>query len=128
MANLLCPCGAILSNGTIPNPIEHWLLSSDMDPADGEDADGFRERICEVSPNVWRCPTCKRVAVFEPGENDATWYEVRTAERATPACIHSVNQLGHCTRCGERPNDRATPTCDNPECGRVDVARGTPNH
>lgn len=26
-------------------------------------------------------------------------------EQSTP-CMHTINELGHCTRCGARPNDK----------------------
>jgi len=71
MARMNCKCGEILSNSMAPNDIELRVYT-----------DRELEKILEVDTieawkfplpnrNVWRCPKCERVYVFEEGNDTA---------------------------------------------------------
>ncbi|MFC5702320.1 hypothetical protein ACFPVX_13540 [Cohnella faecalis] len=71
MARFLCRCGEILSNSEVPSGIElrvytdrEWeqIASSDsVDPL----------LIPFPKYEVWRCPKCERIYVFEEGNQSA---------------------------------------------------------
>jgi hypothetical protein len=75
MAKLRCLCDRVLSSIMGPNGIEHTLISDELEPNQGESGWDYYMRACDVSRSVWCCPDCKRMAVFEPGANEARWYE-----------------------------------------------------
>ena len=65
MAKMICTCGEVLSNSEAPNDIELVVYT-----------DREWNKICEcdnIQPwmiplpkyNVWRCPMCKSIYVFE---------------------------------------------------------------
>ena len=71
MARLLCKCGETLSNGLAPNDIQYWVYSDIT-------MDKIAEKNCidvvelwgnRFDYDVWRCPKCKRLYVFELQKN-----------------------------------------------------------
>lgn len=79
MARMTCKCGVELSNHASPNDIELVVYT-----------DQEWEKICDCesiqpwmipSPRyeVWRCPKCKRVYVYEDGnESPVMIYQLET--------------------------------------------------
>lgn len=71
MARMTCKCGEVLSNGAAPNKVELRVYT-----------DFEWDRILEVDTietwkfplptcDVWRCPKCERIYVFEEGNDTA---------------------------------------------------------
>lgn len=77
MARLLCKCGETLSNSLAPNDIQlrvytdkEWdrIINQDMiDPL----------TIPRPKHDVWRCPKCERIYVFQ-GDNVLKTYTLET--------------------------------------------------
>ncbi len=65
MARMTCTCGTELSNHEAPNDIE-LVVYTDMEWDKICDHDNIR--TCEIPApkyEVWRCPVCKRIYVYE---------------------------------------------------------------
>ena len=69
MARMNCKCGEVLSNSAAPNDIQLRVYT---------DKEWDRITDCEIiqpwmiplpEHDVWRCPVCKRVYVFESGND-----------------------------------------------------------
>lgn len=75
MAKLKCKCGAQLSNVSVPNNVEGYLLSEfDMDRMSG----GTNEvtEIMDHSRGLWECWQCGRLGFHFPDKNSSAvkWY------------------------------------------------------
>ncbi|MCI8690081.1 MAG: hypothetical protein HFF87_07185 [Oscillibacter sp.] len=74
---LTCKCGCILWNGQIPNNIEFTVFSSpriceveDCPPPFQNDLLYFTcDLMGRADYEVWRCPACKRLHIFENGRD-----------------------------------------------------------
>lgn len=69
MARLLCVCGELLSNSTLPNDVTLRVYTE----KEWEDKILIHDNIeTTMIPfpryDVWRCPNCERIHVFD-GEN-----------------------------------------------------------
>ncbi len=71
MASMKCKCGEILSNSEVPNKIQ-LIVYTDIE-WDKILSEECIETISIPRPqyDVWRCPVCQRVYVFEPGKLEA---------------------------------------------------------
>jgi len=70
LAHFFCKCDERMWNGLTPNDIQYWVYS-----------DRKMDKICENDTidvialwdiydyDVWRCPKCKRLYVFQDGSN-----------------------------------------------------------
>ncbi len=75
MARVTCRCGRVLWNGRIPNDIEFTVFSDariceieDHPPDFCSDPLYFLSDLLERADyEVWRCPACKRLYMFENG-------------------------------------------------------------
>ena len=86
MASMLCKCGERLSNTLCPNDIVYWVYS-----------DITMDKICQNATiptvsftpetdglldkndyEVWRCPKCKRLYIFEDGEKAKYVYQLES--------------------------------------------------
>lgn len=66
MARLQCKCGNVMWNGNTPNDIEYWVYSDkQIDKILEKDniSTLFFNDLCTY--NVWACPECKRLYVFD---------------------------------------------------------------
>ena len=54
MARTTCKCGEVLSNHSIPNDIQLIVYT-----------DKEWDKIPDPQYDVWRCPNCKRIAVYD---------------------------------------------------------------
>ncbi|OYD06992.1 hypothetical protein [Paludifilum halophilum] len=65
MARMTCKCGETLSTVSVPNEIELYVYTDfEMDKINEMDIqDPFD--IPDPKREVWRCPTCERIHVFE---------------------------------------------------------------
>lgn len=69
--HLLCKCGENMWNGNIPNDIEYWVYSDKQsDKILENDIISTLELGMSYDYNVWRCPKCNRLYVFENGRNE----------------------------------------------------------
>lgn len=58
-------------NGNIPNDIEYWVYSDKQsDKILENDIISTLELGMSYDYNVWRCPKCNRLYVFENGRNE----------------------------------------------------------
>lgn len=64
-----CKCGEVLTNSSVPNDIELIVyISSEWDTI--LEADTIETwKIPLPKHDVWRCPKCERIYVFEDGSN-----------------------------------------------------------
>ena len=66
MAHFVCRCGYDMWNGETPNDIEFWVYSDKtMDKLSFEDNIPFLSLCNKDDYNVWRCPKCRRLYVFD---------------------------------------------------------------
>ena len=73
MARMVCSCGKLLSNGQSPNDIELWVYTD-------REWDEMFSGIDNIEPyriplprrEVWRCPKCESIYVFEHGKDKAS--------------------------------------------------------
>ena len=66
MAHLVCKCGHDMWNGESPNDIEFWVFSDKtMDEMSYEDNIPFLSLFNKEDYNVWLCPKCRRLYVFD---------------------------------------------------------------
>jgi len=71
MARMTCKCGEELSNSSVPNDIQLWVYTDkEMDVILTND---IIEAWKFPSPtyDVWQCPKCRRIYVFEEGVDTA---------------------------------------------------------
>ena len=74
MARLWCKCGETMWNGLTPNDIQFWVYSDrKMDKIRENDTVDVIELSNMEDFEVWLCPKCKRLYVFEEG-NTTTKY------------------------------------------------------
>ncbi|MCH5267597.1 MAG: hypothetical protein J1E62_04550 [Lachnospiraceae bacterium] len=67
MARMTCSCGKQLSNHEAPNDIELWVYT-DKEWDEMFDCESIEPwKIPMPKYEVWRCPDCKRIYVFEDG-------------------------------------------------------------
>lgn len=67
MARMACRCGAALSNQEAPNDIE-LVVYTDKEWTEICDCDSIQPwMIPSPQYEVWRCPVCKRIYVYEDG-------------------------------------------------------------
>ena len=65
MAKMVCTCGTLLSNHEAPNDIELWVYT-DKEWDKIFDCDSIHPwMIPPPKYNVWRCPVCKSIYVYE---------------------------------------------------------------
>lgn len=70
MARLKCKCGESLWNGKTPNDIELWVFSDKkLDSILENDNISTLELTDLFDYNVWCCPNCKRLYVFNEKED-----------------------------------------------------------
>lgn len=66
MARLQCKCGETMWNGQAPNDIEVWCYTDRrLDEILANDSISSLELWHSYSYNVWVCPRCKRLYVFD---------------------------------------------------------------
>lgn len=69
MARIKCSCGAELSNHEAPNDVE-LIVYTDKEWEEIFNCDNLQPwKIPRPKYNVWRCPSCKTIYVFE-GDKD----------------------------------------------------------
>ena len=69
MARMNCSCGIVLSNGAAPNDIE-LRVYTDEEWEKIFDCESIETwKIPLPKREVWRCPKCKSIYVFEEGDN-----------------------------------------------------------
>lgn len=69
MAKMLCSCGNLLSTTAAPNDIE-LRVYTDEEWENILDCDSIEPWLIPLPKyDVWRCPICKRIYVFEKGNN-----------------------------------------------------------
>lgn len=65
MARMTCRCGKVLSNSQVPNDIE-LVVYTDKEWDKICDCDSIEPWMIPLPRyNVWRCPDCKRIYVYE---------------------------------------------------------------
>jgi hypothetical protein len=65
MSKFQCKCGEILSNSLVPNDIEFWAYSDrEWDKIMEQDTYNSWE-IPRPYHEVWKCPACQRIYIFE---------------------------------------------------------------
>ena len=71
MAGMKCICGEVLSNTLAPNDIQLRVYTDkEWDDIVAKDViEGWQMPL--PTYDVWRCPKCKRIYVFERGNNRA---------------------------------------------------------
>ena len=64
-----CRCGRSMWNGQTPNDIEFWVYSDKRmcDEILDNDTIDTVKLASMYNYNVWRCPDCRRLYVFEKG-------------------------------------------------------------
>ncbi len=66
MSHLVCRCGEDMWNGQTPNDIEYWVYSDrQLDSILENDSISTLELAVTMNYNVWKCPKCSRLYVFE---------------------------------------------------------------
>lgn len=80
MSKLICPCGKELNNIVSPNPNGYYMLSdSDVDSIYVATSSGkAADLVTELAHEVWKCPQCKRIAIFHKLDTGLTWYVVES--------------------------------------------------
>ena len=74
MASILCKCNQRLSDDTIPNDIQHWVYTDKKkDAVSASDVIEATKLLDAVDYDVWLCPNCKRLWVFEEGKASAKY-------------------------------------------------------
>lgn len=64
MARMECRCGEVLSDGRVPNDVELWVYT-DQEWSEIIDRDSIDPiQIPMPKYDVWRCPRCERVYIF----------------------------------------------------------------
>lgn len=79
MARLQCKCGNILWDGETPNNIQfHVFSDKQMDQILENDTISTVDLFTKMEEyEVWRCPQCKRLYVFEENSKEAKYiYEL----------------------------------------------------
>lgn len=72
MANMKCRCGNTMWNGNTPNGIEYWVYSDrQMCSIEEEDSILTIDLADKANYNVWCCPKCMRLYVFDE-QGDST--------------------------------------------------------
>ena len=67
MAKMNCKCGYLLSTTQVPNDIELWVYT-DREWDEILDCDIIEPwKIPSPKYDVWKCPNCNRIYVFEKG-------------------------------------------------------------
>lgn len=69
MARMQCSCGALLSNGQAPNDIELVVYTDREWEAMFECEQIEPWKIPPPKYDVWRCPECKSIYVYEKGSD-----------------------------------------------------------
>ena len=69
MAKMNCKCGYVLSTTEVPNDIELWVYTDKEWEALLDCKVIIPWRIPLPKRDVWMCPKCKRVYVFEKGNS-----------------------------------------------------------
>ncbi len=70
MAQFWCKCGNRMWNGQTPNDIQFWVYSDrKMDKIRENDVVDVLELSDMEDYEVWLCPVCKRLSVFEHSSN-----------------------------------------------------------
>lgn len=65
MARMTCRCGKLLSNSQVPNDIE-LVVYTDREWDKICDCDSLEPWMIPLPKyNIWRCPDCKRIYVYE---------------------------------------------------------------
>ena len=74
MAQMGCKCGARLSNTLCPNDVQHYVFTDKrMDTILAKDNINTLE-LCNLNNyEVWLCPKCKRLYVFEENKMTAKY-------------------------------------------------------
>lgn len=69
MARMQCRCGEVLWNGLCPNDIQ-LIVYTDKEWDQIMDCDQIQPwMIPSPAREVWRCPKCKRIYVFQEGDD-----------------------------------------------------------
>ena len=69
MAKMDCKCGHILSTVEVPNDVQLWVYTDKEWDGIMSDEVLIPWQIPLPKYDVWMCPECKRVFVFENGNN-----------------------------------------------------------
>ena len=69
MAKMDCNCGHILSTVEVPNDVQLWVYTDKEWDGIMSDEVLIPWQIPLPKYDVWMCPECKRVYVFENGNN-----------------------------------------------------------
>ena len=70
MSRLECKCGHTLWNGETPNNIEYWVYSDKtIDSILKSDVIDTLALNNLFDYNIWRCPECKRLYIFNKNES-----------------------------------------------------------
>ena len=82
MARMTCTCGAKLSNHEAPNDIE-LVVYTDREWDKICDCDSIHPWMIPLPKyNVWRCPVCKSIYVYEDSkESPIMVYRLETQQR-----------------------------------------------
>ena len=84
MARLECICGNILNNQNSPNEI-NLVVYTDIEWDTMMNCDSVQPWMLPLPKyDVWRCPKCKRIYVFENGNDEALL--VYKIESLSPDC------------------------------------------
>ena len=68
MARIGCKCGELLCNSLMPNDIQYWVYSDNkMDEICTNSSIDVDELSDIEDYEVWLCPKCKRLYIFENG-------------------------------------------------------------
>jgi len=71
MARMTCRCGAYLNNQQVPNDVQLWVYT-DRQWEEIFDCDSIEPWTIPLpAHDVWRCPKCRRIYVFERGDSAA---------------------------------------------------------
>jgi hypothetical protein len=70
MAKIRCKCGTVLWNGECPNDIQYWVYSDHKMEVIFENEIIDVTKLPEIADyEVWLCPDCKRLYLFQDGDN-----------------------------------------------------------
>lgn len=97
MARLDCKCGYTMWNGPIPNDIEFTVFSDarlceleDNPPSFSAEPTNFlTDFIGQADYEIWRCPRCKRLYVFDLQNNSGRAkyvYKLETDNTSAETC------------------------------------------
>lgn len=82
VSRIKCTCGTVLWNGEVPNDIEYWAFSDkQLCEVNELGTVGFIELNNRLGYNIWRCPDCKRLFVYDLTRSDKQ-----------PVCVYKLEK------------------------------------